>query len=122
MTFPWEEEFTKRSNQIGAVIFVCVHGFGFCEMVYHQMRRYITASQLFKRKLTDVEVADSLVLFYAQIAENEHIDKIFLQLRKKISFFICIFAPDLTKIHCRLRSAKISNEFGSLLSLARQFA
>ena len=93
MTFPWEEEFTKRSNQIGAVIFVCVHDFGFCEMVYHQMRRYITASQLFKRKLTDVEVADSLVLFYAQIAENEHIDKFFLQLRKKISFFICTFAP-----------------------------
>ena len=61
------------------------------------MRRYITASQLFKRKLTDVEVANSLVLFYAQIAENEHIDKFFLQLRKKISFFICTFAPDLTQ-------------------------
>ena len=44
MTFPWEEEFTKRSNQIGTVIFVCVHGFGFCAMVYHQMRRYTTAS------------------------------------------------------------------------------
>ena len=58
----------------------------------------------------------------AQIAENEHIDKIFLQLRKNISFFICTFAPDLTKIHCRLRSAKSSNEFGSLLSLERQFA
>ena len=48
--------------------------------------------------------------------------QIFLQLRKNISFFICTFAPDLTKIHCRLRSAKSSNEFGSLLSLARQFA
>ena len=44
VTFPWEEELTKRSNQIGAVIFACVHSLGLCAMVYHQMRRYTTAS------------------------------------------------------------------------------
>lgn len=33
-------------------------------------------------------------LLHAQISENEHIDKRFLQQRKKISFFICNFAPD----------------------------
>lgn len=37
------------------------------------------------------------MLLHAQISENEHIDKRFLQLRKKISFFICTFAPDFAK-------------------------
>jgi len=33
VTFPWEEEFTKRSNQNGVVIFICVHSCIYYAMV-----------------------------------------------------------------------------------------
>jgi len=45
----------------------------------------------------NTKIGISFVLLHAQMTENEHKNIRFLQLRKKISFFICTFAPDFAK-------------------------
>lgn len=62
VTFPLELEFTKRSNQIGVVIFICVHSCIYYAMVCNRYRPHTTAGWLFKGKLTYVEVCVIIVI------------------------------------------------------------
>ncbi len=43
VSFSWKQKLAKRSNQIGAIIFVCVHGCLCYAMVCHRMRQHTNA-------------------------------------------------------------------------------